>query len=51
MIAILVFLDPLVAILMDIFITGFLPSFEQWLGIILIFGGMALTLRPKRKVS
>lgn len=50
-IAILVFLDPLVAILMDIFITGFLPSFEQWLGIILIFGGMALTLRPKRKVS
>lgn len=48
-IAILVFLDPLVAIIMDIFITGFIPSIEQWLGIIFIFGGMALTLRPKRK--
>lgn len=49
LIAILVFLDPLVAILMDIFITGFAPSIEQWMGIILIFGGMALTLMPKRK--
>ncbi len=48
-IAILVFLDPLVAILMDIFITGFMPSTEQWLGIILIFGGMALTLMPKKR--
>lgn len=48
LIAILVFLDPLVAILMDIFITGFHPSMEQWLGIIFIFGGMALTLMPKR---
>ena len=48
-IAILVFLDPLVAILMDIFITGFMPSIEQWIGIILIFGGMALTLMPKKK--
>lgn len=49
LIAILVFLDPLVAILMDIFITGFNPSVEQWLGIILIFGGMALTLIPRKK--
>ena len=49
MIAILVFLDPLVAILMDIFITGFMPSIEQWIGIILIFGGMALTLIPRKK--
>lgn len=48
MIAILVFLDPLVAILMDIFITGFEPSLEQWIGILLIFGGMALTLMPRR---
>ncbi len=44
LIALLVFLDPLVAILMDIFITGFMPSFEQWIGIILIFGAMALIL-------
>lgn len=51
MIAILVFLDPLVAILMDIFITGFMPSLEQWLGIIFIFFGMALTLIPKKKRS
>ena len=51
LIAILVFLDPLVAILMDIFITGFVPSIEQWIGIILIFGGMALTLMPKKKVG
>lgn len=49
MIALLVFLDPLVAILMDIFITGFAPSIEQWIGIILIFGGMAMTLMPKKK--
>lgn len=49
LIAFLVFLDPLVAILMDIFITGFMPSLEQWLGIILIFGGMAMTLMPKKK--
>lgn len=49
-IAILVFLDPLVAILMDIFITGFMPSSEQWIGIILIFGGMALTLMPKKRL-
>lgn len=51
LIAILVFLDPLVAILMDIGITGFMPSIEQWIGIILIFGGMALTLTPRRKKS
>lgn len=50
MIALLVFLDPLVAILMDIFITGFVPSIEQWIGIVLIFGGMALTLMPKKKL-
>lgn len=48
-IAILVFLDPAVAIVMDLFITGFLPSIEQWLGILLIFGGMALTLIPRPK--
>ncbi len=48
-IALLVFLDPLVAILMDVFITGFMPSIEQWIGIILIFGAMALTLIPKRR--
>ncbi|WP_258091181.1 DMT family transporter [Wohlfahrtiimonas chitiniclastica] len=51
MIAILVFLDPLVAILMDLFITGFIPSMEQWIGIVLIFGGMALTLMPKKKAT
>lgn len=50
-IALLVFLDPLVAILMDIFITGFFPSPEQWIGIIAIFGGMALTLLPRKKVK
>lgn len=47
-ISILVFLDPLVAIFMDLFITGFMPSFYQWIGVLLIFGGMALTLLPKR---
>lgn len=51
LIALLVFLDPLVAILMDIFITGFAPYLEQWIGIILIFGGMALTLMPKKKAK
>lgn len=50
LIALLVFLDPLVAIMMDIFITGFMPSLEQWIGIILIFGAMALTLIPRKSV-
>lgn len=48
LIALLVFLDPLVAIMMDIFITGFMPSLEQWIGIILIFAAMALTLIPHK---
>lgn len=48
LISVLVFLDPGVAILLDTVITGFRPSFMQIFGIMLVFGGMALTLRnPK----
>ncbi|HWO98565.1 MAG TPA: DMT family transporter [Bacillus sp. (in: firmicutes)] len=44
----LVFLDPAVAILLDIIITGFRPSVLQIIGIIFIFSGMVYTLvKPK----
>ncbi|MGM7681833.1 DMT family transporter [Cytobacillus sp. Hm23] len=44
LISALVFLDPIVAILLDTMITGFRPSFLQMIGIVLTFIGMAITL-------
>ncbi|MGL4819145.1 MAG: DMT family transporter [Bacilli bacterium] len=44
-IAILVFLDPVVAILLDVLITGYSPSVSQSVGIGLIFVSIGLTLR------
>ncbi len=44
-IAILVFLDPAVAILIDILFTHYHPSIYQVVGIVLTFLGMALTLK------
>ncbi|EIT84364.1 permease, drug/metabolite transporter superfamily protein [Fictibacillus macauensis ZFHKF-1] len=41
-IAILVFVDPAVAILLDTLFTGFIPTLLQTVGIVLIFGGMAV---------
>ncbi|RYL90348.1 DMT family transporter [Sporolactobacillus sp. THM7-4] len=40
-----VYLDPLVAILLDIFVTGFSPSYLQILGIIFIFTAVTYTLK------
>lgn len=40
----LTYLDPLVAILLDIFITGFVPSYLQILGMLLIFIAISYTL-------
>lgn len=46
----LVFVDPLVAILLDIIILDFRPSLIQVIGIILIFGGIIYTLvKPVKK--
>jgi Predicted permeases len=43
----LTYLDPLVAILLDVFITGFMPSWLQILGILMIFIAISYTLvRP-----
>ncbi|WP_426454872.1 DMT family transporter [Paenibacillus sp. S-38] len=43
-ISIFAFLDPGIAMLLDILITGFRPSLLQVLGILLIFGGMTAPL-------
>ncbi|KRL37948.1 DMT family transporter [Liquorilactobacillus uvarum] len=40
----LTYLDPLVAILIDVFISGFVPSYLQVLGIIIIFVALSYTL-------
>ncbi|WP_100486277.1 DMT family transporter [Sporolactobacillus pectinivorans] len=38
------YLDPLVAILLDVFVTGFVPSYLQILGIVMIFIALSYTL-------
>ena len=42
------FLDPAVAILLDIVFTGFRPTSMQIVGIVLIFVGMAFTFRKTK---
>ncbi len=44
LISLFIFLDPLVAIMMDLFIDNISLSLSQWVGIFLIFGGMAISL-------
>ena len=45
----LVFVDPVVAILLDILILDFRPTMWQTLGIVFIFGGIIFTLwKPNR---
>ncbi|WP_243386516.1 DMT family transporter [Bacillus kexueae] len=51
LISILVFLDPTVAILLDIAFTGFRPSFTQIIGIFLIFTGMTLSFVKQRNYN
>lgn len=50
-ISVLVFLDPAVAILLDTLLTGFRPDILQSVGIVLIFGGMGLTMMKVKKKS
>ena len=47
----LVFVDPVVAILLDILILDFQPSMSQTAGILLIFGGIIYTIVKQDKVS
>ena len=52
LVSVLVFIDPLVAILLDIVILSFIPSTSQIIGMILIFGSILSTvLLPARKKS
>ena len=46
--ALLIFLDPAVAILLDVLITGFHPSLLQNVGIALIFFAMSMSLFKKQ---
>ncbi|MGM9923591.1 MAG: DMT family transporter [Bacillus sp. (in: firmicutes)] len=47
--SVLLFLDPLVAILLDVFITGFMPGIVQIIGIIIIFASLGYTLKYSNK--
>lgn len=48
----LVFVDPVVAILLDILILDFRPTIFQTLGIVLIFGGIIYTLvKPNKQIQ
>lgn len=49
LISVLVFLDPAVAILLDMLFIGFFPSLKQTIGIILIYSGMALSFVKTKK--
>ncbi|WP_042351820.1 DMT family transporter [Bacillus massiliigorillae] len=43
--SVLIFLDPLVAIVLDIFITGFIPGPLQIIGVIIIFASLGYTVK------
>lgn len=50
LVSVLVFVDPVVAILLDMLLLDFMPSIMQTMGILLIFGGIFYTLYvPKKK--
>ncbi|MFJ7952124.1 DMT family transporter [Lysinibacillus sp. NPDC096418] len=49
-VSVLVFVDPVVAILLDMLLLDFMPTLLQTFGILLIFGGISYTLyTPKQK--
>lgn len=50
-VSVLVFVDPVVAILLDVLILSFSPSFIQIVGILLIFGSIVYTVYQPSKVS
>ncbi|KXH80742.1 DMT family transporter [Sporosarcina sp. HYO08] len=47
----LVFVDPVVAILLDMLILDFQPSMYQTVGILLVFGGIIYTIVKQEKIS
>ncbi len=50
LVSVLVFVDPVVAILLDMLLLDFMPNFMQTMGIVLIFGGIFYTIYiPKKK--
>ncbi|MFJ7916926.1 MULTISPECIES: DMT family transporter [unclassified Lysinibacillus] len=50
LVSVLVFVDPVVAILLDMLLLDFMPSFMQTAGIVLIFGSIFYTIYvPKKK--
>ncbi|MFJ7732501.1 DMT family transporter [Lysinibacillus sp. NPDC097231] len=50
LVSVLVFVDPVVAILLDMLLLDFMPNFTQTMGIVLIFGGIFYTIYiPKKK--
>jgi len=51
LVSVLTFVDPVVAILLDIVILSFSPTLLQALGILLIFGSIYYTIRPRRKLA
>ncbi|MCM2591416.1 DMT family transporter [Rossellomorea marisflavi] len=48
-ISLMVFIDPAVAILLDILLSGFRPDRIQSVGIILIFAGMLVSISPRKR--
>ena len=51
-VSVLVFIDPVVAILLDMVLLDFMPTLLQIVGILLIFGGISYTLyTPKQKIK
>ncbi|TSI06714.1 DMT family transporter [Lysinibacillus sp. BW-2-10] len=50
-VSVLTFVDPVVAILLDTLLLDFRPSLLQSLGILLVFGGIVLTILKPRKQS
>ncbi|QCR32264.1 DMT family transporter [Lysinibacillus sp. SGAir0095] len=51
LVSVLTFVDPVVAILLDIVILSFSPTLLQALGILLIFGSIYYTVRPRKQLT
>ncbi|MCM3387152.1 DMT family transporter [Ureibacillus chungkukjangi] len=49
LVSVLTFVDPVVAILLDIIILSFTPTVLQAIGILLIFGGILYTIKPRKE--
>ncbi|KGR74222.1 DMT family transporter [Ureibacillus sinduriensis] len=51
LVSVLTFVDPVVAILLDIVLLSFSPTLLQALGILFIFGSIFYTVRPRKQVA